>query len=88
MKISKLSVKNIPQNVKFEIKFNEKQEYSINFIKSDGITHYIENLSELLPVTYPNVHLRCNGNYYKLWSKNEVELHTVYEALIDAIYQR
>ncbi len=88
MKTSKLSVKNIPFNVKFEIEFNGKQEYSINFIRSDEIAQYIENLSELLPVAYPDVHLHSDGKQCKLWSENEVELHTVFEALIEVIYQR
>ena len=87
MKTSKLGFKTTRHNVKFEIESNENQEYSINIIRTSEITQYIENLSELLPVTYPNVHLRSNGKYYTLWSENHTELLTVVEALIDAIYQ-
>ena len=87
MKTSKLGFKPTPQNVKSEIESNENQKYSINIIRTKKITQYIENLSELLPITYPNVHLRENGKFYTLWSENHTELLTVVEALIDAIYQ-
>ena len=87
MKTSKLGFKTTPQNVKFEIESNENQEYSINIFRTNEITQYTENLSELLPIMYPNVHLRRNGKFYTLWSENHTELRTVVEALIGAIYQ-
>ncbi|HEC36848.1 hypothetical protein LCGC14_0646580 [marine sediment metagenome] len=86
MKTSKLGFETTPHNVKFEIESNENQQYSINIISTKEIAQYIENLSKLLPITYPNVHLRSNGKFYTLWSENPTELITVVEALIDAIY--
>ncbi|MBA7526870.1 hypothetical protein ES705_19041 [subsurface metagenome] len=76
-----------PYRVKFEIEMDEAQECSINIKRADEISQYIENLHELLPDTYPNVNLRSNGNLHKLKSENRAELLTVFEALLEAIFQ-
>jgi len=73
--------------VKFEIEIEENQECSINIKRADEISQYIENLHDLLPDTYPNVNLRSNGNLHKLKSENRTELLTVFEALLEAIFQ-
>ncbi len=75
-----------PYRVKFEIEIDENQECSINIKRADEISQYIENLHELLPDTYPNVNLRSNGNFHKLKSDNRTELLTVFEALLEAIF--
>jgi len=76
-----------PYKVKFEIEIDENQECSITIKKANEISHYIENLHDLLPDTYPNVHLRSNVNLHKLKSDNRIELLTVFEALLEAIFQ-
>jgi len=86
MKTSKLSFKMKPYKIKIEIEFNENQDYSINIIRTDEIAQYIENLSELLPVTYPNVHLRSNDKFYKLGGDENTEVLAVFEALLNAFY--
>ena len=75
-----------PYRVKFEIEIDENQECSINIKRADEISQYIENLHELLPDTYPNVNLRSNGNLHKFKSENKTELLTVFEALLEAIF--
>ncbi|MFX1575319.1 MAG: hypothetical protein ACFFB0_21495 [Promethearchaeota archaeon] len=75
-----------PYKVKFEIEIDENQECSINIGRADEISQYIENLHELLPDTYPNVNLNSNDNLHKLKSDNRTELLTVFEALLEAIF--
>ena len=75
-----------PYKVKFEIEIDENQEFSINIKRADEISQYIENLHDLLPDTYPNVKLRSNGNLHKLKSEYRKELLTVFEALLEAIF--
>ena len=75
-----------PYRVKFEIEIDENQECSINIKRADEISQYIENLHELLPDTYPNVHLRSIGNLHKLNSDNRTELLIVFEAMVEAIF--
>ena len=75
-----------PYKVKFEIEVDENQECSINIKRADEISQYIENLHELLQDTYPNVKLQSNGNLHKLKSENRTELLTVFEALLEAIF--
>ncbi|MFX1325291.1 MAG: hypothetical protein ACFE8N_10050 [Promethearchaeota archaeon] len=88
MKTDKLDLRMTPQNVNLEFDFNENQEYSVNIVKTDEILQYIVNLSELLPDTYPNVHIESIGNHYRLWSENETDLQTVVDAFFEAIDQR
>jgi hypothetical protein len=76
-----------PYRVKFELEIDENQECSITIKRADEISQYIENLHELLPDTYPNVNLRNNGNLPKLKSENRTELLTVFESLLEAIFQ-
>jgi len=76
-----------PYRVKFEIEIDKNQECSINIKRADEISQYIENLHELLLDTYPNVNLRSNSNLHKLESDNRTELLTVFEALLEAIFQ-
>ena len=83
----KIGVKMNPYRVKFEIEIDENQECSINIKRADEISQYIENLHELLPDTYPNVNLRSNGNLHKLKSGNKTELLTVFESLLEAVFQ-
>jgi len=83
----KIGVKMNPYKVKFEIEIDENQECSINIKRADEISHYIENLHELLPDTYPNVNLRSNGNLHKLKSVDRTELLIVFESLLEAIFQ-
>ena len=76
-----------PYRVKFQIEIDENQECSINIKRADEISQYIENLHDLLPDTYPNVNLRSNSNLHKLNSDNRTELLTVFEALLEAIFE-
>jgi len=75
----------INNKLKFEFDVDKNEGYSIKIPKSKEITQYIKNLSELLPDMYPNVFIQCNDNTYRLWSENEKELITVFEALIEVI---
>ena len=75
-----------PYRVKFEVEIDENQECSINIGRVDEISQYVENLHDLLPDTYPNVNLRSIGNLHKLKSDNRTELLTVFEALLEAIF--
>ncbi|MHA2336938.1 MAG: hypothetical protein ACXACX_06535 [Candidatus Hodarchaeales archaeon] len=73
--------------IKFEIEVNDHTGYSINILKSEEVCQYMNNLSELLPDTYPNVYLQSNSDHYKLWGENKAELLTVFGALVEAFYQ-
>ncbi|MFX0167577.1 MAG: hypothetical protein ACFFAG_18975 [Promethearchaeota archaeon] len=64
-----------------------KIKYSINIKRVDEISQYIENLQELLPNTHPNVNLRSDSNLHRLKGDNRMELLTVFEALLEAIFQ-
>jgi hypothetical protein len=46
---------------KVEIDLGDDDRYSINILKSEEVLQYMKNLSELLPDTYPNVHLESDN---------------------------
>ena len=75
-----------PYKVKFEIEVDQNQRFSININKTDEISQYLENLHELLPDTYPDVDLQSNSALHKLKSENTRDLLTVFEALLEAIF--
>jgi hypothetical protein len=75
----------IINKLKFEFEVDQRKGYSIKILQSAEITQYIKNLSELLTDMYPNVFIQCNDKTYRLWSENEKELNSVFEALIEVI---
>lgn len=75
-----------PYKVELEIEIDENQDSAIIIKRADDISQYMENLHELLPDTYPSVNLQSDRNLYKLKSKNKTELFTVFESLLEAIF--